>query len=145
MVAYAELCGWTLAKAHARSGDAIAIGSYLGSGDVFDKSMADVRRALRRPERARLRGAQGGGRLGSRGGGSRAIASGAGACARRMRIRPVRATGGGARSSAAGRVVSRCLLVASERGHDFLLEVDPGLTGDVHCGLVDRSADECPG
>jgi uncharacterized protein (DUF2252 family) len=40
MEAYAELCGWTLAKAHARSGDAIAIGSYLGSGDVFDKSMA---------------------------------------------------------------------------------------------------------
>ena len=40
MVAYAQLCGWTLARAHARSGDAAAIGSYLGSGDVFDKSMA---------------------------------------------------------------------------------------------------------
>ena len=40
MEAYAELCGWTLAKAHARSGDAVAIGSYLGSGDVFDRSMA---------------------------------------------------------------------------------------------------------
>jgi predicted alpha/beta hydrolase len=40
MAAYAELCGWTLAKAHARSGDAIAIGSYLGSGEVFDTSMA---------------------------------------------------------------------------------------------------------
>ena len=40
MEAYAELCGWTLAKAHARSGDAIAIGSYLGSGEVFDRSMA---------------------------------------------------------------------------------------------------------
>ena len=38
--AYARLCGWTLAKAHARSGDAIAIGSYLGSGDVFEKAMA---------------------------------------------------------------------------------------------------------
>jgi uncharacterized protein (DUF2252 family) len=41
MEAYAELCGWTLAKAHARSGDAIAIGSYLGSGDVFDRSLAE--------------------------------------------------------------------------------------------------------
>jgi uncharacterized protein (DUF2252 family) len=40
MAAYAELCGWTLAKAHARSGDAVAIGSYLGSGEVFDKAMA---------------------------------------------------------------------------------------------------------
>jgi uncharacterized protein (DUF2252 family) len=40
MEAYAQLCGWTLAKAHARSGDAIAIGSYLGSGDVFDQAMA---------------------------------------------------------------------------------------------------------
>jgi Uncharacterized protein conserved in bacteria (DUF2252) len=40
MTEYAKLCGWTLAKAHARSGDAIAIGSYLGSSDVFDKAMA---------------------------------------------------------------------------------------------------------
>jgi uncharacterized protein (DUF2252 family) len=40
MEAYGGLCGWTLAKAHARSGDAIAIGSYLGSGEVFDKAMA---------------------------------------------------------------------------------------------------------
>jgi hypothetical protein len=37
---YAEICGWTLAKAHARSGDAVAIASYLGSGDVFDRAMA---------------------------------------------------------------------------------------------------------
>jgi Uncharacterized protein conserved in bacteria (DUF2252) len=40
MNAYADLCGWTLAKAHARSGDAIAIASYLGSGEVFDKAAA---------------------------------------------------------------------------------------------------------
>jgi uncharacterized protein (DUF2252 family) len=39
--AYAEVCGWSLAKAHARSGDAIAIASYVGSGDVFDKAMAE--------------------------------------------------------------------------------------------------------
>jgi uncharacterized protein (DUF2252 family) len=38
---YGKLCGWTLAKAHARSGDAIAIGSYLGSSEVFDASMAE--------------------------------------------------------------------------------------------------------
>jgi hypothetical protein len=40
MMAYGELCGWTLARAHARSGDPIAIASYLGSGDNFDRAMA---------------------------------------------------------------------------------------------------------
>jgi uncharacterized protein (DUF2252 family) len=38
---YARLCAWTLARAHARSGDAVAIGAYLGSGDVFDRAIAD--------------------------------------------------------------------------------------------------------
>jgi len=33
---YADLCGWALARAHARSGDAAAIGGYLGGGDQFD-------------------------------------------------------------------------------------------------------------
>jgi uncharacterized protein (DUF2252 family) len=42
---YAEVCGWTLARAHARSGDAVAIGSYLGSGDVFDHALADFAEA----------------------------------------------------------------------------------------------------
>ena len=37
---YGAVCGWTLARAHARSGDRIAIASYLGSGDVFDKAIA---------------------------------------------------------------------------------------------------------
>jgi uncharacterized protein (DUF2252 family) len=37
---YAALCGWTLARAHARSGDRIAIAAYLGSSDVFDKAIA---------------------------------------------------------------------------------------------------------
>ena len=37
---YGELCGWTLARAHARSGDRIAIASYLGNSDVFDKAIA---------------------------------------------------------------------------------------------------------
>jgi uncharacterized protein (DUF2252 family) len=36
---YGELCGWTLARAHARSGDRIAISSYLGSSDVFDSAI----------------------------------------------------------------------------------------------------------
>ena len=37
---YAALCGWTLARAHARSGDRIAIGAYLGGTDVFDRAIA---------------------------------------------------------------------------------------------------------
>jgi uncharacterized protein (DUF2252 family) len=37
---YARLCGWTLARAHARSGDAVAIGAYLGNGEAFDRSLA---------------------------------------------------------------------------------------------------------
>ena len=40
MTVYAELCGKTLAKAHARSGDAIAIASYVGKSDSFDQAMA---------------------------------------------------------------------------------------------------------
>jgi uncharacterized protein (DUF2252 family) len=36
---YGELCGWTLARAHARSGDRIAIAAYLGGSDVFDKAI----------------------------------------------------------------------------------------------------------
>jgi uncharacterized protein (DUF2252 family) len=39
LVVYAQICGWTLARAHARSGDAVAIGAYLGSGTVFDDAM----------------------------------------------------------------------------------------------------------
>jgi len=38
--AYGRTCGWTLARAHARSGDGIAIAAYLGNGDVFDRAMA---------------------------------------------------------------------------------------------------------
>jgi uncharacterized protein (DUF2252 family) len=38
---YATACGWTLARAHARSGDRIAIASYLGAGDTFDRAVAD--------------------------------------------------------------------------------------------------------
>jgi hypothetical protein len=38
---YARTCGWTLARAHARSGDPIAIAEYLGTSDQFDQSITD--------------------------------------------------------------------------------------------------------
>jgi uncharacterized protein (DUF2252 family) len=38
---YARMCGWTLARAHARSGDRIAIAAYLGAGDAFDEAIAE--------------------------------------------------------------------------------------------------------
>jgi uncharacterized protein (DUF2252 family) len=41
LAVYATLCGRALARAHARSGDRIAIASYLGAGDIFDQAIAD--------------------------------------------------------------------------------------------------------
>ena len=41
MAIYGQLCGLTLARAHARSGDRIAIAAYLGGGGVFDEAVAD--------------------------------------------------------------------------------------------------------
>ena len=38
---YARTCGWTLARAHARSGDPVAIAEYLGRSDAFDQSITD--------------------------------------------------------------------------------------------------------
>jgi hypothetical protein len=38
---YGEVCGFLLARAHARSGDRIAIASYLGKGDAFDRALAE--------------------------------------------------------------------------------------------------------
>ena len=38
---YAGVCGWTLARAHARSGDPVAIAAYLGDSDAFDTSITD--------------------------------------------------------------------------------------------------------
>ena len=38
---YAQVCGWTLARAHARSGDPVAIAEYLGGTDAFDESITD--------------------------------------------------------------------------------------------------------
>jgi uncharacterized protein (DUF2252 family) len=40
LLAYAELCGWTLARAHARSGDRFAIAGYLGKTDKFERACA---------------------------------------------------------------------------------------------------------
>lgn len=41
MQMYAQLCGWTLARAHARSGDRVAISAYLGHSAKFDNAIAD--------------------------------------------------------------------------------------------------------
>jgi uncharacterized protein (DUF2252 family) len=42
---YAQVCGWSLARAHARSGDRIAIAAYLGGGPRFDEALADFAEA----------------------------------------------------------------------------------------------------
>jgi hypothetical protein len=42
---YGRLCGWVLARAHARSGDAAAISGYLGSGDKFDRAVGSFAEA----------------------------------------------------------------------------------------------------
>jgi uncharacterized protein (DUF2252 family) len=44
MSIYGEITGWVLARGHARSGDPIAIGSYLGSGDSFDRALVEFAR-----------------------------------------------------------------------------------------------------
>jgi len=41
---YAELCGWTLARAHARSGDRIEIAAYLGGSAAFEKAVTEFAR-----------------------------------------------------------------------------------------------------
>ena len=41
MTIYARLCGWTLARAHARSGDRVALAAYLGGSAKFDQAIAD--------------------------------------------------------------------------------------------------------
>jgi uncharacterized protein (DUF2252 family) len=45
LAAYAGVCGWTLARAHARSGDRAAIAAYLGRADRFDRALADFAEA----------------------------------------------------------------------------------------------------
>jgi uncharacterized protein (DUF2252 family) len=45
LTVYGTLCAWTLARAHARSGDRVAIASYLGSGKTFERALADFAEA----------------------------------------------------------------------------------------------------
>jgi hypothetical protein len=45
LMAYGNLCAWTLARAHARAGDRIAIASYLGDTDGFDKAITEFSEA----------------------------------------------------------------------------------------------------
>jgi hypothetical protein len=40
MSLYGRMCAWTLARAHARSGDRVAIASYLGTSDRFEEAIA---------------------------------------------------------------------------------------------------------
>ena len=45
MAMYGTLCGWTLARAHARSGDRVAIAAYLGNSDRFDRAILEFSKA----------------------------------------------------------------------------------------------------
>ena len=44
LTSYARVCGWTLARAHARSGIPVALAEYLGEEDTFDRSIAKFAR-----------------------------------------------------------------------------------------------------
>ncbi len=66
MTIYARLCGWTLARAHARSGDRMAIAGYLGRSEKFDRALLDFAEAyadLNEQDYARLVQAVADGRL----------------------------------------------------------------------------------
>ncbi len=58
MKLYSEICGWTLARGHARSGDRVAIAAYLGSSRRVRRIHRRLRDGLRRPEPTRLRNEQ---------------------------------------------------------------------------------------
>jgi hypothetical protein len=45
LMTYGGLCGWTLARSHARTGDRIAIAAYLGKGSTFDRAMVEFSHA----------------------------------------------------------------------------------------------------
>jgi len=45
LAVYGKLCGWTLARAHARSGDPVAIAAYLGKGETFDRALLEFSRS----------------------------------------------------------------------------------------------------
>ena len=58
LVEFATACGETLARAHARTGDPVAIDSYIGKGPKFAAAIGRFARPVRRPERARPRPAR---------------------------------------------------------------------------------------
>ena len=60
---YGRVCGWTLARAHARSGDRIAIAAYLGSGRAFDRAMASFAETYADQNERDYRATPGGGGL----------------------------------------------------------------------------------
>ena len=60
------MCGWTLAKAHARSGDRIALAAYLGNGATFDNAIVEFSRLyadLNDKDFAALQAAEASGRI----------------------------------------------------------------------------------
>ena len=66
MSVYARMCGWTLAKAHARSGDRIALAAYLGNGATFDNAIVEFSRLyadLNDKDFAALQAAEASGRI----------------------------------------------------------------------------------
>jgi hypothetical protein len=67
MAVYGRMCGWTLARAHARTGNRIAIAAYLGGGDRFDQAILAFSEAYAEQndrEYGALRAAVGSGRVG---------------------------------------------------------------------------------
>lgn len=46
MIIYERMCGWTLARACARTGNRLAIATYLGGSDKFDRAVADLAAAV---------------------------------------------------------------------------------------------------
>ena len=51
---YGDLCGWALARAHARAGDPVEIAAYLGASDSFDRASGHLRRGVCQPDGAGL-------------------------------------------------------------------------------------------
>jgi uncharacterized protein (DUF2252 family) len=60
---YARICGWTLARAHARSGDRIALAAYLGKGGAFDRAILEFSKAYADQNYKALAAAAKGGRV----------------------------------------------------------------------------------
>ena len=105
---YAQMCGWTLARAHARSGDRVAIAAYLGTSDAFDRAIAAFSVAYadqNERDYALLKDAVASGRLTAETG--RLVAPDARA------YRPHGATSRGSARAAKGRGVRAVLLIAA--------------------------------